>query len=199
MNYTKQIEKLLDNNPAGLSLQELATQLDLASSDAEAYLQTLIGEGTVKVREVGSAKIYIKSKHLPFAQQLQLFEQAMNKASCGITVADANKPDMPLMYINDSFIAMTGYTKSEVLGKNCRFLQGDADNTEARKQIRSAFERKASVTVVMKNFKKDGTMFYNELHIAPLSATGEEITHFVGIQTDVSYRYMKDEALASKE
>ena len=190
-DYSQTILDMLDEHPTGLSVGEVATELGLNRNSTARHLESLFHQGAVKERKIGPAKLYIKAEHLPFVQQLQLFEQAMNQASCGITVADANKDDMPLIYINDSFERMTGYKKEDVLGKNCRFLQGDEDNEEARKQIRSAFQRKASVTVVMKNFRKDGSMFYNELHIAPLSATGDDVTHFVGIQTDVSYRYEK--------
>lgn len=132
--------------------------------------------------------VYFNSE-MPFQDQLNLFTQAMDGASCGISIADASKKDMPLIYVNEGFERMTGYSRDEVLGKNCRFLQGDAENEDARKHIKSAFERKAPVTVVLKNHRKDGTLFYNELHIRPLSATGKGVTHFVGIQTDVSYRY----------
>lgn len=129
------------------------------------------------------------NQNLPFQDQLNLFTQAMDGASCGISIADASKKDMPLIYVNEGFERMTGYSREEVVGKNCRFLQGDAENLDARKQIKSAMERKASLTVVLKNYRKDGTLFYNELHIRPLSSNGKEVTHYVGIQTDVSYRY----------
>lgn len=126
---------------------------------------------------------------VPFEQQLDIFTQAMDGASCGISIADANQKDMPLIYVNEGFEKITGYSREEVIGKNCRFLQQNMDNVDARKQIRSALRRKASVTVVLSNKRKDGVLFYNELHLRPLSSNGVDVTHYVGIQTDVSYRY----------
>ena len=127
-------------------------------------------------------------------QRVELLEQAMAFTSCGITLADARLPDMPLIYVNGAFEQMTGYPAEDVLGKNCRFLQGEEHDEEAIAAIHEAFENRTSVTVVLRNFRKDGTPFWNELHMSPIGHGGE-VTHYVGIQTDVTRRVESEKAL----
>lgn len=190
-NYLEKIDAVLKDNPLGLSVIEVAKEIGINRNSAARYLDVLYHQGAIRERRIGPAKVYIKASNLPFSAQLSLFTQAMNEASCGITIADALKEDMPLIYVNESFLKMTGYEKHEVIGKNCRFLQANANNKKAREQIRNAFHKKIEVTVVLKNYTKDGKLFYNELHLAPISSHKGIVTHYVGIQTDVSYRYKK--------
>jgi len=187
--YMDKIDNILEKNPEGLSVTEISKKLGLNRNSTARYLDTLYHQGTIKERKIGPAKLYIKSSNLPFAIQLNLFMQAMDEASCGITVADARKKDMPLIYVNKAFQKMTGYSEKETIGKNCRFLQGKNRDEKTVNKIRKAFEKKQAITITLKNYKKDGTLFYNELHLAPISSKKGEITHYVGIQTDVSYRY----------
>jgi PAS domain S-box-containing protein len=189
VEYTKKILDLLKQNPVGLSVTQIGKELNVNRNSAARYLDVLHTQGAIQERKIGPAKVYIVSENLPFATQLSLFEQAMDQASCGITIADANKPDKPLIYVNDEFLNMSGYTREDVIGKNCRFLQGAEKNTDARKKIRQALAKDKSVKVVLKNFKKDGTLFYNELFISPISSDKKEVTHYVGIQTDITFRY----------
>jgi len=122
-------------------------------------------------------------------QTLALHDQAMAASSCGITIADARAPDMPLIYINEAFVTITGYTRTEVLGRNCRFLQDDDRNQPATAEIRRALREGTHCKVLLRNYRKDGTFFWNELFMSPIydEPTGQ-LTHFVGIQTDVTLR-----------
>jgi len=117
--------------------------------------------------------------------RINLLEEAMASSSCGITIADATLPDLPLIYANKAFERITGYPVEEILGKNCRFLQNGSDNSEALAKIHQALDNKTSVTVILENFRKDGTRFWNQLHLAPVYREGVA-THFVGVQTDVT-------------
>jgi len=119
--------------------------------------------------------------------QLHLLDRAMAASSCGITIADAQRPDMPLIYVNDAFVAITGYARAEVLDKNCRFLQADDRDQPAVAEIRRAIGADTHCKVLLRNYRKNGTFFWNELFMSPIYEDGA-LTHFVGIQTDVTAR-----------
>ncbi len=123
----------------------------------------------------------------PTAATLELAEMAMDEAPVGITIADPNESDEPLIYVNDAFERLTGYDEYEILGRNCRFLQGDGTDPEAVKRIRQAIDDRRSISVELLNYRKDGEPFWNQLHIAPVY-DGDELTHFLGFQTDVTER-----------
>ena len=128
----------------------------------------------------------------PSFEQLQaellLHDRAMAASSCGITIADARLPDMPLIYINDAFERITGYSPAEAMGKNCRFLQADERDQAALEELRSAIQEGRHCKVLLRNYRKDGSFFWNELFTSPIYDEGNHLTHFIGIQTDVTDR-----------
>jgi PAS domain S-box-containing protein len=112
----------------------------------------------------------------------------MESTSCGISIADVSEPEMPLIYLNKAFTEMTGYSAEEVLGQNCRFLQDEDRDQEARHTIRKAIDTGESCTVILKNYTKEGKPFWNELIISPVHNEQGNLTHYVGIQNDVTER-----------
>lgn len=126
---------------------------------------------------------------------LKLRDQAIAASSVGIVMADARRPDMPLIYVNPAFERMTGYSASEVLGTNCRFLQGQYKQQQGLNVLRHAIKAQRNCTVTLKNFRKDGTQFWNELTISPVFDDGGKLSHFVGIQVDVSLRVQAERSL----
>ena len=131
------------------------------------------------------------------SEQLALFARAMDAATAGITIAEADG-DQLLRYANDAFLEITGYDREEVLGRNCRFLQGEATSPEPVRRIRTALDRELPVSVELRNYRKDGTMFWNHLEIAPVY--GESgVSHFVGFQQDVTERVESKRALERYE
>ncbi len=118
--------------------------------------------------------------------ELRLFKRSVESSTASLTIADAQKPDYPLTFVNDSFLRLTGYTAEEVLGKNCRFLQGNDLNQEGIAQIRSALKAGAATRVVLRNYQKDGTPFLNELSIFPVFSQNHVVTHFLGIQNNIT-------------
>lgn len=112
----------------------------------------------------------------------------MQFSHTGIVITDAKLPDNPIIDCNPAFEVITGYTRAEVLGQNCRFLQqGDTDK-KTLALMRAAIKNKQHVTVVIKNYRKDGSMFWNELSISPLYDDRDRLTHFIGIQNNVTVR-----------
>jgi len=121
-------------------------------------------------------------------QELALYGAALESTSCGISISDARKPDRPLIYVNRAFTEMSGYLEEEAVGRNCRFLQGDDRDQKARPIIREAVDTGSHCQVLLKNYRKDGTLFWNELIISPIRDKDGELTHFVGVQNDVTDR-----------
>ncbi|MCW8087252.1 ATP-binding protein [Sabulicella glaciei] len=113
---------------------------------------------------------------------------AIAAAPTGITVADPSLPDCPLVFVNPAFSRITGYAADEVLGRNCRFLQGAGTEREALLQLRRAIAERKPVTVELTNHRKDGRRFVNELRMAPVLAPDGRLVAFVGIQHDISAR-----------
>ena len=119
-------------------------------------------------------------------QILDLRNRALATAGNGVLISDARLPDMPIIYCNDAFSRITGYPAEEVLGKNCRFLQGEDTDREKVRYIREALREGVPSRVVLRNYRKDGSLFWNELTITPIKDPDGVITHFIGVQNDVS-------------
>ena len=124
----------------------------------------------------------------PTAANLKLAELAMDEAPVGITVADPNEPDEPLIYVNEAFERLTGYDTYEVLGRNCRFLQGEGTDPETVEHIRRAVDDQRSISVEILNYRKNGEPFWNQLSVAPVHDDDGDLTHYLGFQTDITER-----------
>ena len=105
--------------------------------------------------------------------------QALN---AGVVISDARLPDMPIVYVNPMFEEMCGYSAGELLGRNCRFLQGDEPNQAGLSAIREAIINQTNGYARLRNYRKDGSIFVNELFISPVKDETGTVTHFVGIQ-----------------
>jgi PAS domain S-box-containing protein len=131
------------------------------------------------------------------ATNLAAKEQAMDEAPIGILLTDPHQEDNPIIYANDEFTELTGYEKRDVIGRNCRFLQGDATADEPVQKLRTAVDNRESVTVELRNYRKDGTEFWNRVRVAPLFDDDGEIDLFVGFQDDITERKQYEEQLQS--
>ena len=132
-------------------------------------------------------------------EELQLNRRIFRSVTSGVSVSDAREPDMPLTYVNPSFEAMTGYSLEDAQGKNCRFLQGEDRDQPGLKLVREALRNGTETVAVLRNYRKDGTPFWNELTLSPIRAKDGQITHFLGIQSDVTSRVDAEIALRQSE
>jgi len=128
----------------------------------------------------------------------QIKDRAVGASADGICITGGARPDSPIVYVNEAFERMTGYSSEEILGTDCRFLQGDDRDQPERRRLREALDRGEACTVVLRNYKKDGTLFYNELTVSPVEQGGK-LSHFVGIQKDVTERLHTEEVLRRNE
>jgi PAS domain S-box-containing protein len=111
---------------------------------------------------------------------------ALDDAAFAVVITDMTQPDHPIIYGNAAFETLTGYTKDEFIGKNPRFLQGDDRDQPGRSKLRKAIEGGKPVRTTLQNYRKDGSMFIDEIYIAPIHNADGELTHFMGIQNDVT-------------
>ena len=127
---------------------------------------------------------------------LRLTQAAVDSSGNGIMMCEARMTDMTLVYVNRAFEQMTGYSAEEVLGKNCRFLQGGETNQPGLDEIRAALREGRGGEATLRNVRRDGSVFWNNLRIAPVCDAEGAITHYVGVQTDVTERIHYEEELA---
>ncbi len=119
---------------------------------------------------------------------LRLRDRAIEAASQGIVITDSTRPDNPITYANPGFSRLTGYQTSEILGRNCRFLQGPGSDAAAVSMFRDAIKNEKACVADVLNYRKDGTTFWNNLALTPVKDAAGAVTNYVGVQTDISGR-----------
>lgn len=131
-----------------------------------------------------------QSNHINRNESLdyEIYLQALNSSNSGIIITDNAILDNPIIYCNKAFENITGYSHNEIIGHNCRFLQAQDRSQPQRQQLKEAIENGYECRVEIRNYKKDGTLFWNELFVSPVKNNAGEITHFIGVQNDISER-----------
>jgi PAS domain S-box-containing protein len=124
-----------------------------------------------------------------------LHQQVLDAIPAGVVISAVGKPDRPIVYMNPAFERMTGYPPAEVLGRDCRFLQGPATDRAAVRRIGEALDARQPVRLDLLNYRRDGSTLWNDLAVAPIYGTGGEVTHFVGVQQDATDRKVAEKAL----
>ena len=124
----------------------------------------------------------------------QILTQILDGSVNGITLSDPDQDDNPIVYANKAFELISGYSNEETVGRNCRFLQGQEKDQEELQQVRDAIKNAKPVEVTLKNFRKNGELFYNRLSITPLFDNEGHLIYFLGVQYDVT-----EQVLAQQE
>ncbi|MFZ2302210.1 MAG: diguanylate cyclase [Gallionella sp.] len=124
-----------------------------------------------------------------------LLVHAIDQSCDGITIADASKNGFPLIYVNKGFEKLTGYSSGEIIGNSYRILQGTDTDQPGLDVIRAALANEESCVVTLRNYRKDGSMFWNELSISPVHGADGKLTHYIGIQKDVTARILLEQHL----
>lgn len=115
-----------------------------------------------------------------------LFEQAMAQTRMAVCLSDPTQPDTPIVFANKAFLSLTGYDLDEIIGHNCRFLQGPKTDKTKVDSIRTALENEEVIVVELLNYRKDGTEFWNALHLGPIYDSNGDLLYYFGSQWDVS-------------
>ncbi len=121
-------------------------------------------------------------------ERMSVLHRAVESARNGIVITDPNSPDNVIVYTNTAFLELTGYSLNEVIGSNCRFLQGMDRDQPQLATVRKALQEAVPCMEVLRNYKKDGTMFFNELSLAPVFDNGGALIYFIGVQNDITAR-----------
>ena len=128
--------------------------------------------------------------------------EAVRHARIPLCISDPNLSDNPIVFANQAFMDLTGFTEGEVIGQNCRFLQGEGTTIESKKKVRDAIAGQRVETIEILNYRKDGSAFVNALQIGPITDDDGKLIYFFGSQLDVSEKHDAEErarALAEQE
>jgi diguanylate cyclase (GGDEF)-like protein/PAS domain S-box-containing protein len=128
-----------------------------------------------------------RAKRLETEEALRLRDRAVEASVNPVVIVSATDPNMPLVYVNRAFEQVTGYSRDEVIGGNCRFLQGDDRDQPELDKVRRAIAEQCDGQAVLRNYRKDGSLFWNKLYITPVrDPRSNRVTHFVGVQYDIT-------------
>jgi PAS domain S-box-containing protein len=131
-------------------------------------------------------------------KRLRLLERAVDAAGTGFTVMDARSSEYPLLYANPAFLSMTGWAREEILGENLRVLRGPDTDVASTTELRDALAEGRACRVLVKNYRKDQTPFWNDLAVSPILDPAGRVTHYVAVQTDVTARVGAGDLAASQ-
>jgi PAS domain S-box-containing protein len=135
--------------------------------------------GTYKVVAITDITALMQAQQQVDSEPFRRQWQALN---AGVVISDARAPDMPIVFVNAMFEHMSGYTSAEILGRNCRFLQGSDKDQPGIADIGNAIKAQTNGFATLRNYRKDGSLFVNQLFISPVRDGAGTVTHFVGIQ-----------------
>jgi diguanylate cyclase (GGDEF)-like protein/PAS domain S-box-containing protein len=127
---------------------------------------------------------------------VDLYRRLLETSPEGVALVDALAADFPVVYVNPGFEALTGYSSADLLGKNLRVLQGDDRDQDARHRLREALKAGESCRVLLRNYRKDGSLFWNEMTVLPLKDAEGRVAHFAGHHRDAGDRLRIDPKLS---
>lgn len=119
-------------------------------------------------------------------RELRIRDSILTSMQNGLLITDPRQNDNPIIYCNSTFCEMTGYTAEDVIGRNCRILQGGDRHQPQLDELRRALSEGRTSRVLLRNYRKNGSMFWNELVVSPVRDEHEQLTHFVGLQYDIT-------------
>ncbi len=169
--------------------------LDLQSAQADFFKETQVRVHSTLASQLAiaieNAQAFAKVKAVQ--SELLLSNQAIQASTSGMLVVDATKTDNPIIFVNPAFTQITGYAADEVIGRNCRFLQAGDKQQSGLSELRAALKEKRAAQVTIRNYRKDGEMFWNQLQITPITDPNGNLTHYVGVQNDVTNRIFAEQ------
>jgi diguanylate cyclase (GGDEF)-like protein/PAS domain S-box-containing protein len=119
-------------------------------------------------------------------QKLRLHERALEATLNAVVITTGRRQQYAIVHVNPAFERITGYAAAEVIGRNCRFLQGDDTRQPELAILRELLAARQEGRVTLRNYRKDGSLFYNELHVSPVRNAKGQVTHFVGVVNDIT-------------
>lgn len=190
--------------PDGRTLSAQLQVRDLEFGGVPCLLVTAVGPADISAAASAPLRHELAHEGAPnwddekrrFATDLRLLRRAVETTDSGIVITDATVADHPIIYVNPAFERITGYSSDELVGRNCRFLQGTDREQAAVDAIRSALQSERDVRVTLRNYRRDGSLFWNDLHLTPLRSPDGVVTHHVAIVNDVTEQRHYEDQLA---
>ncbi len=136
------------------------------------------------------------TQQLEYEERLNILQRSMESTTNGVMICDARKRSFPVTYVNPAFTEITGYSEEEIIGRNSKILQGKGTDLQTVRRIRNALKEQREIKTTILNYHKNGAAFWNELVITPIRDDNNEVTHFVGVQSDVTARISREKELA---
>jgi two-component system, cell cycle sensor histidine kinase and response regulator CckA len=197
--------------PSGLVIGTLCVadtvphQLSLAQVEAlQALSRQIISQLELRRHVADMARIATECQQAEAAMRKIATEnlklaRAVASVSDGVIVTDPNQPDNPIIYANPAFSRITGYLPAEIIGRNCRFLQGPGTDKKVIAKIKRAVAKRREIQATLLNYRQDGQPFWNEVKISPVFSEKGDLLYFVGIQTDITSRKIAEEEMRSTQ
>jgi len=186
-------KKLKDNN---LSLKH---RFDLKAYELLSFQENQNFSAKQIESDLKVIKILLeKLSYLENDNSVSLLENAVNSSLNGIFITDAKQPNNPIIYVNKGFEVITGYRKEEVLGQNFDFLENNEAEQHGTKKLKKAILTGVKCRAVVKNYRKNGDLFWNEIYLNPVENDQGNITHFIAVQNDITKKYNLEQALRAK-
>ena len=189
--FHKMISPLIDGSNEIAAIETVHTRKNGTTYPVSARLQYLPNQ----TPPIFSAIVQDITERQKQQAELILRDRAIAEVDVGVLITDARQDDNPIVYVNAAFEQMTGYSADEMIGHNPRFLQGNDRQQPALEKIRNALTAQVPVQAQLRNYFKDGTEYVNELAISPVRDTEGTVTHYIGIQRDVTERLATDARL----
>jgi PAS domain S-box-containing protein len=168
-------------------VRELIYETNQQRKDGSLYpVEARVQFDVVQNRPIYTSLILDITQRRAAEAELSIRDRAIAEANSGIIITDYREQDNPIVYVNPAFVRITGYASNDVIGRNCRFLSAGDSDQGGVEEIRTAIAAGRSCKVEVRNYRKDGGMFWNELTISPVHDREGNITHFVGIQNDIT-------------
>ncbi|KAJ8649913.1 hypothetical protein MRB53_002936 [Persea americana] len=177
-------DSYVDSDNRGLEAEESCEASDSEKQKAATAINNILSTLTHYSELTGKVVTGKRCSSIGIVTLSSSLTISLGRIKQSFVLTDPYLHDMPIVYASDAFIKLTGYSKHEVLGRNCRFLQGPNTDVEAIRQIREGIETAQSCTVHILNYRKDGSSFWNFLHISPVRNASGKVAFYVGVQID---------------
>jgi PAS domain S-box-containing protein len=183
-------EAVVDTFEEWMAEPETTTTVEYRAKHADGSWRWMEARGTNQ-RDNPAVEGYVVNsrditEHKERERELEILRTASDHAHIPLILTDPSQPDNPMVYVNDAFEEVTGYSRSEAIGNNCRFLQGEQTDPEQVAEVRDAIENGEPATVELRNYRKDGTMFWNRVSIRPIYDEDGELLRYFGSQQDIT-------------
>ncbi len=189
------VARLWDGAEELISIETRHHRKDGSSYPVEVQLQLMKNETPPVIAAIAQDITQRKKQQ----EDLLLRDRAINSVDVGVLITDASDDENRIIYANKAIEQITGYSAAEMMGRNPRFLQGDDRDQPERQIVRNAMAAKEPVQVTVRNYRKDGTLFIEELTISPVRNKSGEVTHMIGIQRDITAKLDTEERLRQSQ